>query len=122
MTTLQEQHFKWETKINSIALEDRRLTFRALAAGDTLLTLIARATGSAKGELSTEHFEVASQIAGEVDKLAARLPVFFRRQLSFPYRDGSNGSTPACRLSDGQPVRQLHRARATMKRARDQEF
>lgn len=89
MTALQEQHFKWQTKMNSIALEDRRLTFRALAAGDTLLTLIAHATDSAKGELSTAHLEVASQIAGEVDKLAARLPVFFRQQLSFPYRDGS---------------------------------
>ena len=89
MTTLQEQHFKWQTKINSIALDDRRLAFRAIAAGDTLLTLVARAAGSTKGELSTAHLEVASQIAGEVDKLAARLPVFFRQQLSFPYRDGS---------------------------------
>ena len=38
---LQEQHFQWQGKLNGISLEDRKLAFRALAVGDTVLVGIA---------------------------------------------------------------------------------
>jgi hypothetical protein len=89
MAGLQEQHFRWRAKIDSLSLEDRRLAFRAVAAGDMLLTLLASAAGARKDELPTENLQVGGQIGDALEKLGARLPVFFRRQLSFPYRHGS---------------------------------
>src|SRR6266850_1212879 len=38
---LQEQHFQWQEKLNRISLEDRKLAFRALAVGDSVLVGIA---------------------------------------------------------------------------------
>ena len=34
---LQEQHFQWQEKLNRISLEDRKLAFRALTVGDSVL-------------------------------------------------------------------------------------
>jgi hypothetical protein len=86
---LQEQHFSWRATIDEVSLEDRRSAFRALATGDATLTLL---TMGVKGEdlkLLPAQFGIAAQVAGEIDKLAAGLPDFLRRQLTFPYRHGS---------------------------------
>jgi hypothetical protein len=108
MTALQEQHFKWRDKIDSISLEDRRLTFRAIAAGDMVLTLTARTAGTAKEELSQAHFQVAGRIADEIDRLGAPLPFFFRQQLSFPYREGSRFVSWALRAKGWNGVNSLY--------------
>jgi len=85
---LQEQHFGWRATIDKVALEDRRSAFRALAAGDAALTLLT--TGAKEEEVNPmpAQLGIAAQIADEIDKLAASLPDFLRRQLTFPYRHG----------------------------------
>ncbi len=86
---LQEQHFHWRATIDKVALEDRRSAFRALATGDAALTLLTIGMRGEDLKLLPAQFGVATQIAGEIDKLAASLPDFLRRQLTFPYRHGS---------------------------------
>lgn len=86
MAALQEQHFKWPAIIDSVSVEDRRLAFRAVAAGDALLAVMAHAAGS---ELSAASLRAAGPIADELEKLGARLPAFFRQQAGFPFRYGS---------------------------------
>src|SRR5207247_11125341 len=43
---LDEQHFQWQERIKSIALEDRQLALRALAVGDATLVALTRVSGS----------------------------------------------------------------------------
>lgn len=88
VAALQEQHFKWQSRIDAVSLEDRRLAFRAISAGDVVLTILLRA-GAAKGDLAAANAQMANPIARELDKLGARLPGLFRQQLEFPYNDGS---------------------------------
>ena len=86
---LQEQHFRWRETIDKVALEDRRSAFRALATGDAVLTLLTVGMRAEELKLLPAQIRVATQVAGEIDKLAASLPDFLRRQLTFPYRHGS---------------------------------
>lgn len=86
--TLQEQHFRRSAVINSAFLEDCRLAFRAVTAGDALLTLIARSNGKERVQLSPADIDSVKRIAAEVDKAGASLPDFLRHKLSFPYRAG----------------------------------
>jgi hypothetical protein len=85
---LQHHYFKWPATIGSTDLEDRRLAFRALAVGDALLAVIARANNNEKLQLSSADLAAARGMAAELDKLGASLPGFLREQLSFPYREG----------------------------------
>src|SRR5207244_11796389 len=43
---LDEQHFQWQERIKSIALEDRQLALQALAVGDATLVALPRVNGS----------------------------------------------------------------------------
>lgn len=88
VAALQERHFKWRARTDAVSLEDRRLAFRAVGAGDFVLTLLLRA-GTAKEDLATANARVAEPIAGELDRLGERLPPFFRQQLAFPYAEGA---------------------------------
>jgi hypothetical protein len=89
IAALQEQNFNWQTKTDSIYLEDRRLAFRALATGDAALTLVARANRKSEKDFSPSDLAAAGKFAAEIDKSAARLPDFLRQQLALPYREGS---------------------------------
>jgi hypothetical protein len=85
---LQEQHFRWRANIDRVSLEDRRSAFRALAVGDATLTLLTMGAKEDELKLLPSRLGIAAQAAGEIDKLAASLPDFLRRQLTFPYRHG----------------------------------
>ncbi len=84
---LQEQNFQWQEKTQSIFMEDHRLAWRALATGDAVVSLIARAVNNinlAAGDLAR-----AGRFAAELEKSAARLPDFLRHKIAFPYLEGS---------------------------------
>lgn len=89
MQALQEQHFFWRARIDNVSLEDRRAAFRAVAAGDAVLTLALRDMKENDSKFFPTVLYIADQISSEMDRLAAALPPFLRRQLSFPYRHGS---------------------------------
>jgi hypothetical protein len=89
IAALQEQNFNWQTKTESIYLEDRRLAFRALATGDAALTLVARANRKNEQTLSASDLGAAGKFSAELEKAAARLPDFLRQQIALPYREGS---------------------------------
>jgi len=86
-TALQEQSFHWQEKTASIFLEDHHLALRALATGDAVVTLIARAVN--KIDLTADDLARAGRFASELEKAAARLPDFLRQKVIFPYREGS---------------------------------
>ena len=89
VAALQEQNFQWQGKITALNLEDRRLAFRALATGDAALTIVARARGDSRGNLSAADLISVARLAAALEKPAARLPNFLRHRLLFPYREGS---------------------------------
>jgi hypothetical protein len=89
IAALQEQNFHWQTKTDTVFLEDRRLAFRALATGDAALTLVARANRKSDKNFSPSDLAAAGNFSAEFEKAAARLPDFLRQQLSLPYREGS---------------------------------
>ena len=86
---LQEQHFQWQGKLNGISLEDRRLAFRALAVGDTVLVGTAYLQGS---QGTTRPPDSARNLAGwatALEKMGSHLPQLLQQKLVFPYREGS---------------------------------
>jgi hypothetical protein len=86
---LQEQHFHWQEKLRRVSVEDRKLAFRALAAGDALLVASAylrESQPTAKAPISSQIME---RWATALDKTASHLPDLLRRKLVFPYRQGS---------------------------------
>jgi hypothetical protein len=88
MQALQEQHFRWGARVDGLATEDRRSAFRALAAGDAALTLLTMGINEKPAASLPAQLDIAAQVGSEIDKLAADLPEFLRRQLIFPYRHG----------------------------------
>jgi hypothetical protein len=86
---LLEQNFRWQEKMDSQLLEDRRLALHALTVGDAALTLIARARGEGVKNWSANDLADAARFAVELEKSAARLPEFLRQKLTFPFREGS---------------------------------
>ena len=89
IAALQDQHFKWQEKLNRIFLDDQRLAYRALAVGDAALTLIARSARKNKGDLSIGDLANAGRFGADLEKAAAHLPEFLRQQIIFPFREGS---------------------------------
>jgi hypothetical protein len=86
---LQEQHFQWQGKLNGISLEDRRLTFRALAAGDAVLVGTAYLQGSRETTRPPESVRTMAGWATALEKMGSHLPQLLQQKLVFPYREGS---------------------------------
>ena len=108
MLALQEQHFKWHSTVDNVSLDDRRSAFRAVAAGDAFLTLRDPTIEETDAKPAPAAFEISTLTAAEIDKLAAKLPNFLRRQLTFPYRAGSAFVYWALRSSGWQGVNALY--------------
>jgi hypothetical protein len=81
---LQEQHFHARRALHRLANEDARAAFAAVIAGDAMLTLLLL-----DRERDVPRLELSDAVADAMDRLAANLPEFLRRRLSFPYRHGS---------------------------------
>jgi len=85
---LQEQHFQWQGKLNGISLEDRRLAFRALAVGDTVLVGTAYLQGTQQTTRPSDSVRTLARWATALEKISSHLPQLLQQKLVFPYRDG----------------------------------
>jgi hypothetical protein len=85
---LQEQHFRWTAKVDNTLFTDSRMALHAIAGGDAVLALLARAPGRERQQFLPAAVASGRRIATEIDKLGASLPEYLRHQLSFPYREG----------------------------------
>jgi hypothetical protein len=88
MKALQEQHFRWTAKVNNTLFTDSRMALHAIAGGDAVLALLARAPGRERQQFLPAAVASGRRIATEIDRLGASLPEYLRQQLSFPYREG----------------------------------
>ncbi len=86
---LQEQHFQWQGKLNGISLEDRRLAFRALAVGDTVLVGSAYLHGSQGTTRPPDSVRNLAAWATALEKMGSHLPQLLQQKLVFPYREGA---------------------------------
>ena len=86
---LQEQHFQWQGKLNGISLEDRKLAFRALAVGDSILVGIAYLQASQQTTTPSDSVRTLARWATALEKISSHLPQLLQQKLVFPYRDGS---------------------------------
>jgi hypothetical protein len=86
---LEEQHFQWQGKLNGIVLEDRKLAFRALAVGDTVLVGIAYLQTSQTTTTQSDSVRILARWATALEKMSSHLPQLLQQKLVFPYRDGS---------------------------------
>jgi hypothetical protein len=85
---LQEQYFHWQEKLAVISLEDRKLAFRAVAAGDSLLVASAY-LGEPRSTKTRDPARIMERWATVLEKMSADLPDLLRQKLIFPYREGS---------------------------------
>jgi hypothetical protein len=85
---LQEQHFHWQEKIKRISVEDRKLAFRALAAGDALPVASAYFRESQPTTKPQDSSQTMEKWTTALDKRASHLPDLLRYKLVFPYRQG----------------------------------
>ncbi len=88
MQALQEQHFRWQQKIDSSVFVDHRLALCALGIGDALLVAVTSSIRTDNHRISLRELRMMLQIASQIDRLAAALPEFWRAQATFPYREG----------------------------------
>jgi hypothetical protein len=86
---LQEQQFQWQGKLNGISLEDRRLAFRTLAVGDTVLVGTAYLQGSQQTSRPPDSVLSMAGWATALEKMGSHLPQLLQQKLVFPYREGS---------------------------------
>jgi hypothetical protein len=85
---LQEQHFRWHTRLRTIPAEDRKLAFRAIAYGDAVLVGLRYLAGDRRTDDFTDQLRAIGRLSNELDKTAAALPAILREKLILPYRDG----------------------------------
>jgi hypothetical protein len=86
---LQEQNFQWQGRLKRVSLEDRKLVFGALAAGDASLVgvhYLRRLQPTIPPPSSDPS--LAAWVAA-LEKMASDLPPLLRQKLIFPYREGS---------------------------------
>ena len=81
--------FNGKERLNGIALEDRRLAFRALAVGDTVLLGTAYLQGSQRTTRPPDSVQNFDGWATALDKMGSQLPQLLQQKLLFPYREGS---------------------------------
>jgi len=86
---LQEQHFHWQEKLSRVSVEDRKLAFRAVAAGDALLVASAYLRELQPTAKPPGFSRTMEKWATALDKRASHLPELLRYKLVFPYRQGS---------------------------------
>jgi hypothetical protein len=86
---LQEQHFHWQEKLKRVSVEDRKLAFRAVAAGDALLVASAYLRELQPAAKPPDSSQTMEKWATALDKRASHLPDLLRYKLVFPYRQGS---------------------------------
>jgi hypothetical protein len=86
---LQEQHFRWQEKLKRVSDEDRKLAFRALAAGDALLVGSVYLRESQPTAKPPDTLQTMTRWSTALDKRASHLPDLLRHKLVFPYRQGS---------------------------------
>lgn len=84
---LQEQYFQWQEKLTLISLEDRKLAFRAVAAGDSWLVGSAY-LGEPRPMKPRDRARAMDRWAIALEKMSAHLPDLLRQKLLFPYREG----------------------------------
>jgi hypothetical protein len=84
---LQEQYFQWQEKLTLIPLEDRKLAFRAVAAGDSSLVASAY-VGEPRPTKTRDRALIIERWATVLEKMSAELPELLRQKLIFPYREG----------------------------------
>jgi hypothetical protein len=86
---LQEQYFQWQEKLNRISLEDRKLAFRALAVGDSVLVGSAYLQASQQPPAPSDSVRTLARWATVSEKMGSHLPQLLQQKLAFPYREGS---------------------------------
>jgi hypothetical protein len=105
---LQEQHFDWRERVESTTSADRRSAFRALAGGDAALAVLSLGQGKDRIDQPARELTLSFQIAAEINKLAASLPDYLRRELTLPYRAGSTFAFWAFKARGWQGVNALY--------------
>ena len=86
---LQEQYFQWQEKLNRISLEDRKLAFRALAVGDSVLVGSTYLQASQQPTPPSDSVRTLARWATVLEKMGSHLPHLLQQKLVFPYREGS---------------------------------
>jgi hypothetical protein len=86
---LQEQHFRWQEKLKRVSDEDRKLAFRALAAGDAFLVGSVFLRESQPTANPPDTRQTTARWSAALDKKASHLPDLLRHKLVFPYRQGT---------------------------------
>jgi len=86
---LQEQHFRWQEKLKRVSDEDRKLAFRALAAGDAFFVGSVYLRESQPTTNLPDIRQTVARWSAALDKRASDLPDLLRHKLVFPYRQGS---------------------------------
>jgi hypothetical protein len=85
---LQEQHFRWHTRLRTIPAEDRKLAFRAIAYGDAVLVGLRYLAGDRRTDDFTDQLRAIARLSVQLDKIGSALPAMLREKLVFPYREG----------------------------------
>lgn len=85
---LQEQHFRWQGKLRSVPLEDRKLAFGAVACGDAVLVGLKYLSNERRADDFTDQLHAIGRLGGELERMGSSLPAMLREKLVFPYREG----------------------------------
>ncbi len=86
---LQEQHFQWQERIRGLALEDRKLAFRAVAEGDAMRVALSFLEANQSPSTWADQVQAIGRLTGELESAASSLPAMLREKLIFPYREGT---------------------------------
>jgi hypothetical protein len=86
---LQEQHFRWQQRVNETTSEDHKLALGAVAAGDAATVGLHFLNIQRSASLWTDQAQAIGRLTAEIENAAASLPAMLREQLMFPYRDGT---------------------------------
>ena len=98
---LQEQHFQWQGKLNGISLEDRKLAFRALAVGDSVLVGIAYLQASQQTTTPSDSVRTLARWATAWKKWVPIFPNCCNKSWYFPIATEANLFNGPMRPKDG---------------------
>ena len=86
---LQEQHFRWQQRVDGTTLADRKLAFKAVADGDAATVALHFLNPNPATLVWADQVQALSRLTVELDRAGSSLPAMLREQLVFPYRDGA---------------------------------